>query len=66
MNQARAPAQEIAEDPQLNEARLSLMRVYNPQRGDKHLVVFEFSPQAFDHEVWQELGRIRVSLTAAH
>jgi hypothetical protein len=35
-------------------------RVYSQQRSDKHLVVFEFSPQAFDHEVWQELGRIRV------
>lgn len=111
-------AWEIAEDPQLNEARLSLMletyfaglaqavsqlgdalqppaavfmrdgeryrgrlriydafttkawiylnaRVYSQQRGDKHLVVFELSPQAFEHEVWQELDRIRVKRTAA-
>ena len=111
-------AWEIAEDPQLNEARLSLMletyfaglaqavsqlgdalqppaavfvrdgeryrgrlriydafttkawiylnaRVYSQQRGDKHLVVFELSPQAFAHEVWQELDRIRVTRTAA-
>ena len=111
-------AWEIAEDPQLDEARLSQMletyfaglsqavsqlgdalpppdavfirdggryrgtlriydafttkawiylnaRVYGQRRGEKHLVVFELSPQAFEHEVWRKLGQIRVNRTAA-
>jgi len=40
-------------------------RVYSQPRGDKHLVVFELSPQSFEHAVWQALDRIRVHQTAA-
>lgn len=40
-------------------------RVHGQRRGDKHLVVFELSPQAFEHEVWQELDRIGVYQTAS-
>lgn len=106
-------AWEIAEDPQLDEERLSLMletyydglsravsqsgdslqapaavfvrdgeyfrgrlrifdafatntwihlnaRVQSLARGGKHLLVFEMSPQGFEHEVWGKLALIRV------
>ena len=40
-------------------------RVHSQQRGDRHLIVFVLSPQAFEHEVWRKLGQIRVNRTAA-
>ncbi len=35
-------------------------RVQKSERGDKHLVAFEMSPQPFNHEVWTELKRVRI------
>lgn len=35
-------------------------RVQKSERGGKHLVVLELSPQPFEHEVWSELAKIRV------
>jgi hypothetical protein len=40
-------------------------RVHGQRRGEKHLVIFEFSPQNFDHDVWQKLEQIRIDETAA-
>lgn len=36
-------------------------RVQKSERGDKHLVAIEMSPKPFDHEVWTELKKVRVT-----